>query len=394
MFQGPKARNAVASLVVARVVYAINWLNVGAIFYLMAPDLGSGVGGLGLLSATFYLGVGLSQVPGGLLAARWGHKKIVVAGILTFSVSSLASSVGGSLLELGVLRFFVGVGMAFVFAPAVVLISRLLKGRRSGVGVGLFNSAFNIGGLFGLFGWIVFASAFGWRPSLALSGFLGIITALLVAVFVPADNEEERAVPSKEVVLQILSDWRLLLLGLGTLGMGVGNIMISTFMVYYLVHEAGVAGSAAGLVASLIVLVPIASALWAGRLYDRTRRPRRLMLYSLLGMGGSILLLAFDPGLFPAALAAAGGGVSSGLGFTVSFAAARDLNRAPPAYDGMAVAWVNCVSLTSSFWPPVLFSFLVGASGYPAAWLGSALICLAMAIPVAAMGEGVPSRAE
>ncbi|TMI48990.1 MFS transporter, partial [Candidatus Bathyarchaeota archaeon] len=53
---------AVASLVAARIVYAVNWLNIGALFYLMSGDLNSGVSGLGTLTSSFYLGVGLMQV--------------------------------------------------------------------------------------------------------------------------------------------------------------------------------------------------------------------------------------------------------------------------------------------------------------------------------------------
>ena len=394
MFQNTRGRNAVAALVVARIVYAINWLNVGAVFFIIAPDLDAGVSGLGLLSASFFLGVGLSQVPGGILAARWGPKKVVTVGIMTSSLSCLASAGGVTLEQLTVLRFLVGVGMALVFSPAVVLVARLLKGRQTGTGVGLFNSAFNIGGLFGLFGWIVIATATGWRFSLALSGLLGVVTAGLVMVFVPPDEVREGFRPAREHVLAIIKDRQLVQLGLGTMGIGVGTIMVSSFMVYYLVNEAGVGGMAAGLVASLIVVVPIGSALWAGRFYDGHREPRRLMLYSLFGMGGSIALLAFEPGIIPAAFAAVGGGVASGLGFTVSFAAAKELNRTPSEYDGLAVAWVNSVSLTGSFWPPVLFSYLVGASGYPAAWFGSAAICLSMALPVYWVRKGVPATVE
>ena len=57
-----------------RIVYAINWLNIGAIFFAMGPDLGSGVVGLGTLTSSFYIGLGLMQVPGGVLAAKWGRR--------------------------------------------------------------------------------------------------------------------------------------------------------------------------------------------------------------------------------------------------------------------------------------------------------------------------------
>jgi len=76
---------AVVSLVAARIVYAVNWLNIGALFYLMSPDLNSGISGLGTLTSSFYLGVGLMQVPGGVLAAKWGPKNAVTTGMLVSS---------------------------------------------------------------------------------------------------------------------------------------------------------------------------------------------------------------------------------------------------------------------------------------------------------------------
>ncbi len=152
----------------------------------MNSDLNSGVSGLGTLTSSFYLGVGLMQVPGGVLAAKWGLKRTVTLGIFISSFAVLGTSIATSILTVAILRFVVGTGMACVFAPAVVLVTRILRGK-SGTGVGLINSAFDVGGLLGLFGWILIASVTGWRPSLVLSGGLGVLTGLLVIALVPRD---------------------------------------------------------------------------------------------------------------------------------------------------------------------------------------------------------------
>src|SRR5215472_12604799 len=132
--------SAVASLVVARIVYAINWLNVANIFYLMRANIGGGVNGLGILNSSFYLGVGMMQIPGGILAAKWGPKKTVTLGIFVSSIAVLGTSISTVLVEIAILRFVVGTGMAFVFSPSVVLMARFLGGR-SGAGAGVINSA-------------------------------------------------------------------------------------------------------------------------------------------------------------------------------------------------------------------------------------------------------------
>jgi MFS family permease len=374
------------SLIFARIIYAVNWLNFGAIFYLMSQDVGAGVSGLGIVTAAFYLGIGLIQVPAGILAARYGLKRVVVAGVFLTSFSVLGTATASTILELAVLRFFVGAGMAFVFAPGVVIVSRLLRGNKSGIGVGLFNSAYDVGGLFAIFGWIVIATAVGWRPSLALSGSLGVITGVLVFTFVPGDDSSQEFRVDGRALSAILRNKQILLLGLGILGFSIGNTLISGFMVYYLKNSLSVVGTVAGLVTSLITVIPIFTAIWGGRIYDTISRHRVVMIVAMLGSSGA-LAVAGVTSLYAAVASCALGGVVSGIGFTFAFAGARDFNRSGPEYDSLAIAWVNSIQLTGSFVPPIFFSYIVENLGYSQAWLWSAVVSLCFLLPVFLMVE-------
>jgi MFS transporter, ACS family, glucarate transporter len=375
---------AIASLIAARVVYAVNWLNVGAIFVLMGPDLGSGVGGLGTLTSAFYLGIGLMQLPGGVIAARWGPKKTVVLGVFMSSLSALATAAAPSIPVAAVLRFLVGWGMAFVFAPGVVIVARLLKGGRTGTGVGLFNSAYDVGGLLGISGWVVLATATGWRPSLALGGGLGVLTGLLIMFLVPPDTPAEDFRVDPRLLRRLVADRELILLGLATLGLSIGNIVTSSFMGYYAVKTFGVSPAVGGAVQGLVVAVPIVTAFLGGRVYDRSDRPRRLMALALVG-GSFALAAGAYPSIWTAIACSALVGVVSGLGYTVAFAGAKDLNRSGERYDGLAVAWVNGISLTGSFVTPLIYSYLVVSASYMVAWLGCSIISFGFLIPLMMM---------
>ncbi|HEV2138231.1 MAG TPA: MFS transporter [Nitrososphaerales archaeon] len=379
---------AFSSLIFARIVYAINWLNLGAIFYLVSPDIGAGVSGLGTVTSTFFLGVGLMQIPGGLLAAKLGSKRVVVVGIFLSSLSALGTSILSTIPQMAVLRFLVGVGMALVFAPGVVIIARLIGGGsgKSGIGVGLFNSAFDLGGLAAFIGWIVIATATGWRISLALGGGLGVITGVLVAFFVPGDNANSEFNLTRPGTLSILMDKQLVILGLATLGLGIGNAVITGFMVYYLINSLSISGTVAGLIGTLVTFVPIFSAVWGGRFYDRIMRHRMVMILCLLGSAASLAIGAF-PSLYAAAACSALGGLFSGIGYTFAFAGARDIHKAEKEYDSLAIAWINSIQLTGSFLPPIFFSYLVEAQGYSQAWLGSGGLTLIFVIPVLLMAE-------
>ena len=391
MFDSKGEFNAAVSLVAARIVYAVNWLNLGAIFVLMGPDLGSGVGGLGSITSSFYVGIGLTQIPSGLLAAKWGPKKVVVVGVFASSFAVLGTSICTSVLEIAVLRFVVGAGMALVFAPGVVMLARLFKEDRSGLGVGIFNSAYDVGGLVGLLGWIVIATAIGWRPSLVLAGGLGVLTGMLVLIYVPRDVGRSDFVVRMSVLTAILKDRQLIFLGLGTLGLAVGNVVIATFSGYYLVHGFGLSPSTAEAVASTVVALPIFTALIGGRYYDKTAKPRMMMVASLTVSCGALLVAAI-PNPLAALACAVAGGIAAGFGYTAAFAGARDLNRKESEYDGLTVAWVNCISLSGSFLPPLLYSYLADSSGYSSAWLGSAAVSALLVIPLLLMDEGFGRR--
>ncbi|MDG6985176.1 MAG: MFS transporter [Nitrososphaerota archaeon] len=377
---------ALSSLIFARVVYAVNWMNFAAVFYLMEAELGTNVSGLGTLTAAFYLGIGIMQVPGGVLAAKLGPKKVVNVGIFVSSVAVLGTSAATTVAEMAVLRFLVGTGMAFVFAPGVVIVAKLIRGEKSGIGVGLFNSAFDLGGLLALFGWVLLATEIGWRQSLAVSGGLGVLTGALVILYAPKDELDDEFRVSGASLKAILADRQLVLLGLGTLGFGIANTVISGFMVLYVVESLGLSGYVGGLIASMVTVVPIFTALWGGRLYDRISKHRQIMVLALLGSAASLALGALHS--VPSALACAAlGGVVAGVGYTFAFAGARDLNRAGPAYETLAIAWVNSISLTGSFLPPIFFSFVVQSMGYTQGWLWSGGLTLVFLVPVFLMVE-------
>src|SRR5271157_4828181 len=91
MFAKVVNRGAFWSLLATRVVYALNWYNIASIFSLLAVGFGQGVSGLGALTSSFYLGAGLFQIPGGVVAARVGPRLTATLGTLVMSIAVLVS---------------------------------------------------------------------------------------------------------------------------------------------------------------------------------------------------------------------------------------------------------------------------------------------------------------
>lgn len=127
-YRGVINRKAVASLLLGRIVYAVNWYSFAAVFSFTASELNQNVCGLGLVTSMFFVGIGIFQVPGGILAAKIGPRLTALCGTSIASLAMLLTSFAGNLVEIAILRFFVGLGMAFVFSPGVILMTRFLHG--------------------------------------------------------------------------------------------------------------------------------------------------------------------------------------------------------------------------------------------------------------------------
>src|SRR5256886_17257060 len=138
------------------------------------------------------------------------------------------------------------------------------------------------------------------------------------------------------------------------------------------------------------VLLPFSRSVWAGRMYDRNRKRRRLQILSGLGMTSAILV-AGTPTLFAAAGGAVLGGIAVGPASTINFAAAKDLSRVEKEYEGLTIGWVNSISLTGSFWPPLVFSYFARSLNYSAAWIAGAVMCFLLLVPLFFLRED-PSK--
>jgi MFS family permease len=370
-------RGAVVSLILSRAAYAINWYNIAAVFAFLAVDFGQNISGLGMLTASFYIGLGIFQIPGGIVAAKFGPRKTAIYGMLLSSAASALTAFAFQFYQLVLLRFLVGVGMALFFGPGVTLIAKAFRGESQGLGVGLFNGAFYVGSALGLFGWSVFAELTGWRLSIAASGGLGILGGLLLLAFLPKDELRKEFTVKLADLRRVLSSRWLIFLSLELFGVGGGQILVNTFMIYYLEQSLKLAPTSAGIIGSLSPLCAILASPLFGVLYDKTKRARPLLfiLGSVLAFAVALVSVGTVYSAIGATLIA---GSSSGA-FTISYLAARKVQAASAEYETLAVSWVNTIQMFAGFWSPVVFSLLVISFGYGTSWMVGALYTFLLA---------------
>jgi MFS family permease len=417
------SRLAVLSLLFARVIYAINWFNIASIFPHIALDFKQDISLLGLLSTSFLVGIGLFQVPGGILAAILGPRKTAIYGIIIASSAALLSGLSSQLQQMEVLRFVVGVGMALFFGPSVTLITRYLGRGSEGLAVGLLNSAHSIGGIIGLFGWVIIAELIGWKQSLLLSGGFGLISSLLLVIFLPRKEKEEGTQPEQKTVgkhlelkisdiRRVLLDKSLFLIGLVLLGAQIAWGLPLTFIMFYLEDYLKVNSVTAGFIASLNLICGLVSAPIFGKIYDKIKNIRKLLFVCGVAMSAGLACNAVtgtsSSAEYVVVMSNILVGVFSAGVFTIAYASAKEAsmntraemknkeniestltkwsNRGQYSYETLGISWVNGLSLFGAFWVPIIFSFVVHHIGYTVAWLLGGLFSFLFILPSLRIG--------
>jgi len=224
---------------------------------------------------------------------------------------------------------------------------------------------------------------------LATVGLLGLFTSVLLWFLVPKDSQRsDFKVEPRHLRLVLLDKW-LIVLSFGMLGLQVGSTVYSNFMAYYLESVAHMKVGEAGTIASLASLFALASAPLSGRLFDTYGNAKQLLLSSSVLMAFGVGV-AFLGTVYSAILSGIMVGIASGAGFTFGFSAARASNRLDKEYETLAVSWVNSISLSGDFVPPLLYSYVVVRYGYSPAWLFMAALAFVLIIPV--LFSKVPSQ--
>jgi MFS family permease len=397
----------IVSLLLARVLYSANWFNIASIFFLIAADLRQDISMLGLVTASFIIGVGIFQVPAGILAAKFGASKTAVSGILIASFCALLTGISNDIIQIAILRFIVGMGMACFFGPSVIMISQYLGKRSEGLGIGLINSAHAIGGIIGVFGWVILAQLYGWRTSLIIGGALGLVTGIILIISalvkpqvktqderIPPGNtvnEQDKATKSPDTegrisllaLRRILFNRSLVILGLTLLSFQAGSSIILTFVVYYLVGSMKIDLTIAGFIGSLNLIIALLFSPMFGRLYDRTKKTKNILIIS--GLLAAIGVCGMSvPSVYIIITSMIISAVFLSAGFVIVYAEAKrtsSAHRLDPSYQTLAVSFVNGISLFGAFWIPVLFSFSVDRIGISNAWILGGFIVLIFILP-------------
>ncbi|MGA9743389.1 MAG: MFS transporter [Nitrososphaeraceae archaeon] len=379
------------SLLIARIIYAINWFNIGSLFPFISKEFNQDVSYLGQLSGFFLLGIGLFQIPGGLFATKFGSRRSAILGILLSSIAVIISSLTTQIAVFIILRFIVGLGMAFFFSAGVTLITTYLGKRSEGTGIGLLNSFQAIGGIIGIFGWILVAEVLGWRLSLIMSGILGVAIGLTMIFLLPVETQIRTTI-SISLLRKLLFSRYLVSLGVILTATQLAWGLTVSFFVFYLIDRMKISPEFAGIISSIPLIVYVFTSPITGKIYDKSNNSKWLLLIFSIMLGISIMMNSLD-NLTAVILSAIFVGFFATGGFTIIYAITRKIESTTltqgQEYATLNVSWINGISLMGISWVPVVFSLIINQAGYSIAWFIGGAITLILTIPVLALSSMV-----
>ncbi|MDJ0809248.1 MAG: MFS transporter [Desulfobacterales bacterium] len=196
----PEARTA-PPLRVAWTVWGL-----GASFYLMAffqrvapavmtdalmREFQIGAAALGNLSALYFYSYVAMQIPTGIIADGWGPRRLLSMGALVAASGILifALSPGFALVGLG--RFLIGGSVAVAFVGCLQLANNWFPPRLYGLVAGMALFVGIVGAVCAGPPLRLCVNAFGWRPTILVSGLVTVAIALAIWVLV-RDHPHEK----------------------------------------------------------------------------------------------------------------------------------------------------------------------------------------------------------
>lgn len=156
----------------------------------LSADFGIGPAQVGLFGSMYFYAYAIFQLPSGLLADRWGARKTTSLFLLIAGIGALMFGIFDSFnMALGA-RFLVGLGVAFIYVSAMLLVAEWFKSNEYSTYVGFLVSIGNFGSLAASAPLVALMAAIGWRNAMASIGLFSVFIAALLYIFVRNKPEE------------------------------------------------------------------------------------------------------------------------------------------------------------------------------------------------------------
>ncbi|WP_197339122.1 MFS transporter [Ralstonia solanacearum] len=376
---------------------------------------------MGIVMSAFFWSYALLQLPAGILADRFGQKKVLGFAVLWWSVATAVTGLATGFKSLVGLRVALGVGEAGAYPSNAGITSRWFPKQERATVAAIFDSGSKLGSAIALplIAWLLVT--FDWKVTFTVAGSLGIVWSVVWALVFkdsPAEHKDvnaaelahiQKGLPAARGTDAPTVPWYKLLTHRNVCAMCIGFFMINynsyffiTWLPTYLVKERGMGLMEMGFMASLPLFVSMFVEVFAGWASDRVyasgklslTATRKLFLVIGLVMASSIGLAAFAQSAAVAVILLCI--AKSGTTVAASQVWALPADVAPGNTVSMVAGLQNTVSNMGGVVGPIITGAIVGATGsfIPALVFSAALIGLAIVNYLFLLGKVEPIAFE
>ncbi|MBP2143776.1 sugar phosphate permease [Methanococcus voltae] len=165
----------------------------------MAGDLmstfGVGAGQIALLGSVYFYAYALMQIPSGVLADKYGPKKVVSVFTLVAAIGALLTGIATDFNMVILGRLLIGIGVAAVYIPIMKVLATWFRKNEFATQSGVMLAVGNIGALSAAAPLAMLNTSLGWQTVfLGLGGF-SVLLAVLSYVFIK-DKPSDKGFPT------------------------------------------------------------------------------------------------------------------------------------------------------------------------------------------------------
>ncbi|MBU0623272.1 MAG: MFS transporter [Candidatus Thermoplasmatota archaeon] len=249
---------------------------------------------LGITYSLFALSFALGMIPAGYLTDRVGRKPLIIAGTLTFSVTTYALVLITTSWQFAILRVLEGLGAALVTPAAFALTIDLVPENKRGVAMGAEGTAQLLGGFGGPgLGGILAGQVGFYYPFYIAAGLAAVCAGVVFFIREPG----MRLADEKSSVLAMFGAWKRnfqqnkALAAVTTRGfvMGIVQALWNLGLIYYWYDRLGMTETEVGIAISIELLAMLLATLPFGVMSDRHGRRPFILIGGALMVGGLLL---------------------------------------------------------------------------------------------------------
>ena len=317
MGRWPKHYTVITLCVLAQLLAYFDRVNISVASIAMQDSLGWDETTKGLVLSSFFIGYMSMQIIGGLLANKYGGKKILIMAVTLWSFFTLITPIVAtwSLSILIGARILLGMGEASLSPSVLNMFSRWVPESKKATAVSIYSAGATLGTLLALIITGYLTQHYGWTVSFYLFGILGLVFVFFWNKFIYNNPKEHPTISQEEIEIlpnpiikeeekgkipwkQIFTQKSILALFLCYFCTSWGLYVFIAWLPSYFAAEQGLDISRAGIYSAAPWLAMSIFMVAGGRLSDYLINKGSSLIWvrksmAFIGMAGSAIALLF-----------------------------------------------------------------------------------------------------